>query len=158
MNWFQLSWRHLSRQYLSWRHLSISGISQLLLTRFWSNFKSRFLGPSWTDSNCHGDICPGNICHGDVCPCQRYLSWYGSDFDPTLKLDSWDQLELIPTVMATFVQATFVLATFVHFSNISAVTDLIRALFSQWECGDSPQEFFKSHRKLWQKPWYLSKS
>ena len=39
----QSSW-NLSRQHLSWRHLSISGISQLLLTRFWWNFKGSFLG------------------------------------------------------------------------------------------------------------------
>ena len=33
LNWFQLSWRHLSRQQLSWQHLSISEIFQLLLTQ-----------------------------------------------------------------------------------------------------------------------------
>ena len=104
---------------------SISAISQLLLAQFWSNFKGRFLGPSWTDSNCHVDICPGNNCPGDICPYQEYLSCYWPDSDQTLKVDSWDQLELIPTVMATFVKATFVLATFVHIRNISAVTDLI---------------------------------
>ena len=42
----KLSQWHLSSQHLSWRHLSISGISQLLLTRFWPNFKGRFLGQS----------------------------------------------------------------------------------------------------------------
>ena len=31
-------------------------------------FKGRFLGPSWTDSNCPGYICTGNICLGDICP------------------------------------------------------------------------------------------
>ena len=36
---------------------NISGISQLLLTRFWPNFKGKFLGPSWTYSNSHSDIC-----------------------------------------------------------------------------------------------------
>ena len=40
----QSAW-HLSRQHLSWWHLSISGISQLLLTRCWPNFKGRFLDP-----------------------------------------------------------------------------------------------------------------
>ena len=35
----------MSRQNMSWRHLSISGISQLLLTWFWWNFKGRFLEP-----------------------------------------------------------------------------------------------------------------
>ena len=67
-----LQW-HLSRQHLSWQHLSISGISQLLLTQFWPNFETRFLVPSWTDSNCHCDICPGNICPGDICPCDICL-------------------------------------------------------------------------------------
>ena len=33
----------MSRQHLSWRRLNISGISQLLLTRFWPNFECRFL-------------------------------------------------------------------------------------------------------------------
>ena len=56
-------------QHLSWRHLSISAISQLLLARFWPNFKGRFLGPFWTYPNCHNDICPGNIS-----PYWQYLS------------------------------------------------------------------------------------
>ena len=43
-------------QHLSWWHLSISAISQLLLARFWPNFKGRFLGPFWTYPNCHSDI------------------------------------------------------------------------------------------------------
>ena len=42
--------------------------------------------------------------------CQQYLSCYRLDFDQTLKVDSWDHFELIPTVMATFVKSTFVLA------------------------------------------------
>ena len=41
---------------------------QLLQAQFGSNFKSRFVGTSRTDSNYHGDICPGNICLGDICP------------------------------------------------------------------------------------------
>ena len=41
--------QHLSGQHLSRRHLSISGISQLLLTRFWPNFKVSFLGLSLTN-------------------------------------------------------------------------------------------------------------
>ena len=117
-------------QHLSWWHLSISGISQLLLTRFWPNFKGRFLGLSWTDFNYHSiicpcNICPGNICPGNICPYQEYLSCYWPDFDESLKIGSWDYLELISTVTVTFVQATFVIATFVHIKNISAVTDLI---------------------------------
>ena len=47
---------------------SMSAISQLLLTRFWWNFKRRLLVTSRTDSNCHSDICLGNICPGDICP------------------------------------------------------------------------------------------
>ena len=31
----------MSSQHLSWQHLSISGISQLLLSQFWPNFKDR---------------------------------------------------------------------------------------------------------------------
>ena len=64
------------RHHLTWRLMSISGISLLLLTPFWRNFKGRFLGPSLTDANSHGDICPGNICPGDICPYQEYLSCY----------------------------------------------------------------------------------
>ena len=71
---------------------SMSLISQLLLTRFWPNFKDRFLGLSWTDSNCHSDICPGNICQGDICPYQEYLSCYWPDFDQSLKVVFWDHL------------------------------------------------------------------
>ena len=109
---------------------SMSVIFQLLLTRFWPNFKRRFLGLSWTDFNCSsnicwGIICPGNICPGNICPYQEYLSCYWPDFDETLKVSSWDYIELILTVAATFVHATFVLATFVHIRNISAVTDPI---------------------------------
>ena len=56
------------------------------MTRFWPNFKSRFLGQSWTDSNYHGAICPANICPGDICPYQEYLSCYWPDFDQTLEV------------------------------------------------------------------------
>ena len=103
----------------------LSAISQLLLVRFWPNFKDKFLGLSLTDPNYHGDICPGNICPGDICPYQQYLSCYWSDFDQILKVGSWDLFEHISTFKMTFVQATFVLATFVHIRNISAVTNLI---------------------------------
>ena len=58
----------------------MSAISQLLLTRFWPNFKGRLRGPSWTDSNCHSDICPGNIC-----PYKEYLSCYWPNFDQTFR-------------------------------------------------------------------------
>ena len=71
---------------------SMSAISQLLLTRFWPNFKNRFLGQSWTDFNCYGDICSGNICPGNICQYQEYLSWYWLDFDQTLKVGSGDHL------------------------------------------------------------------
>ena len=47
---------------------SMLAISQLLLTRFWWNFKRRFLGASGTDYKCHIDICPGNIFPGEICP------------------------------------------------------------------------------------------
>ena len=77
--WTSWFW-HLYRQ-----NLSISWISQLLLTRFWWNFKDRFLGTSRTASNCHGDICPGNICPRNICPYQEYLSSSWPNFDETLK-------------------------------------------------------------------------
>ena len=98
---------HLSRQHLSWLHLSISGISQLLLTWFWWNFKGRFLRLSWTDFNYRSDICPGNICPGDICPYQEYLSCYWPNFDKTLKVGSCDYLEQISTVAAMFVLKNF---------------------------------------------------
>ena len=132
---FSWPWEHLqhlqqipavtvtfSRQHLSWLHLSISGISQLLLSQFWSNFKCSFLGNFITDSNYQVDICPGNICPGDICPYQQYLSYYWPILDQTLNKGSWDHIQQITTVTTTFVQATFVLGTFVHISNISAVT------------------------------------
>ena len=108
----------------SW-HLSISGISRLLLTRFWWIFKGRFLWTFRTYSNCQGDICPRNICPRDICPYQEYLSCYWPDFDETLQVGSWEHLEQIPSVTVTFVQAIFVLVTFVHIRNISAVTVLL---------------------------------
>ena len=99
---------------------SMLAISQLLLTRFWWNFKHRFLGTSKTDSNYQVDICPGNICSY-----QEYLSCYRPDFDEILKVTSWEHLEQIPFTKLTFLQATIVLVTFVHISNISAGTDPI---------------------------------
>ena len=86
----KLSRWQLSRQHLSWRHLSISGISHLLLIRFWLNFKGRFLGPSLTDANCRSDIFTGNICPSDICPYQEYLSCCLPYFDQTLKVGCWD--------------------------------------------------------------------
>ena len=104
---------------------SMSAISQLLLTRFWWNFKRRLLVTSRTDSNCHSDICPSNICPGDNCPYQEYLNCYWPNFDETLKVGSWYHLEQILTVTVTFVLVKFVLATFVHIRNISTVTDTV---------------------------------
>ena len=104
---------------------SMSAISQLLLTRFWWNFKHRFLGTSRIDSNYQVDICTGNICPGNIFPYQEYLSCYWPDFDGTLKVACWKHLEQIPTIKLTFVQATFVLVTFVHIRNISTVADPI---------------------------------
>ena len=73
---------------------SMSVISQLLLTRFWWNFKGRFLGTSRTDHNCQGDICPRNICPRDIWPYQEYLSCYLPDFYETLKVGSWEHLQV----------------------------------------------------------------
>ena len=79
----QLSLWNSSRQHLSWRHLPISGIFQLLLIRFWPNFKSWILGPCLKEANCHGDICTGIIASYDICPYHQYLSCCWSDFDQT---------------------------------------------------------------------------
>ena len=117
LNWFQLSWQHLSRQ-----HLSISGISQLLLPRFWPNFKSRFLGPSWTVPTVMVTCVQATFVLATFVHNQEYLSCYWPNFDQTSKVDCWDHLEMIPTVMAPFVQAIFV-----HIRNISAVIDPILA-------------------------------
>ena len=83
------------------------------------------LGTSRTDSNCHGDICPGKISSGHICTYQEYLSCYCPDFDQTLKVGSRDHLEQIPTVNVTFVQAKFVLAKLVHIRKMTAVIDPI---------------------------------
>ena len=87
----------------------MSVIYLLLLTWFWRNCKGRLLGTSRTVSDCHSDICPG-----DIYPYQEYLSCYWPDFDETLKLGFWEHLEQIPAVKVTFVKATFV-----HRKNIS---------------------------------------
>ena len=50
-------------------------------------------------------------------------------FDQILKVDSWDNIDQIPTVTVTSIQATFVLVTFVHIRNISAASDLISLCF-----------------------------
>ena len=73
---------HLSRPHLSWLHLSLSGIFQLVLTKFRPNFKGRFLGQSLTDVNCCGDIYPGNICPGNICPSECLYSFW-PNFDQT---------------------------------------------------------------------------
>ena len=66
----------MSRQHLVWWHLSRSGISQLLLTRFWQNFNGSFLGPCLTNAICHKNICLGNICSCDICSDQQYLRFF----------------------------------------------------------------------------------
>ena len=77
-------------------HLPISRISQLLLTQLWPNFKGSLLGSSLTDANPLSDICPRKMCPGDICPYQQYLSCYWLNFDETLKVGSWENLEQIP--------------------------------------------------------------
>ena len=94
---------------------SISAIFQLLMTRFWWNYKDRLPGTSRTDSNCHSDICTGKICPGDICPYKEYLSCYWPHFDQTLKVGSLEFVEQIPTVTVTFF----------HIRNISAVNNQI---------------------------------
>ena len=56
-------------------------ILQLLLTKFWPNFKGNFMGTSRTDANCYGEICPGNICPSNICLYQQYLRCFWSNFD-----------------------------------------------------------------------------
>ena len=68
---------------MPWQNLSISAISQQLVPRFWPNFKVRFLAPSITDANWHGNICSINICPGNNYPYQHNLSCYSPDFDQT---------------------------------------------------------------------------
>ena len=65
---------------VTFAHNSTSAISQLLLNRFWSNFKQRFLGTYATEYYCHHDICPGNICPGDICPYQQYKYFQAEHF------------------------------------------------------------------------------
>ena len=77
------SWTDSNCQGYICPNFSISGISQLLLPWFWQNFKSRFLGPSLTDANCHGDLCTGKICPGDIYPNQEYLGCSLPNFDQT---------------------------------------------------------------------------
>ena len=91
----------------------------------WHENDCNFLGTSRTDFNYQVDISPGNICPGDICPYQEYLSCYWPNFDKTLKVASWENLEQIPTIKLTYVHAIFVMVTFVHIRNISAVTDPI---------------------------------
>ena len=95
MNRFQPYWGHLSRQHLSWRPLSISGLSQLLLTRFWPKFKCRFLGTSSTNANCHGNICSGNICPGNIYP-KFFLTQNLLGRKTFLDLHFWTQICLNP--------------------------------------------------------------
>ena len=102
-------------------------ISQLLLTRFWWNFKGRFLWTFRTDSNCQGDICPHNICPRNICPYQEYLSCYWPDFDETLQVGSWEHLEKIPTITVTFVEAAFVQVTL----SISKISQLLLTWFNE---------------------------
>ena len=94
----------------------------LLLTQFWPNFKSRYLGTSTTDFSCHSDICPGNISPGDVCPYQQYLSSYWPNFLAVLIFVGnffffLDRTSFIPTHPPPPHK--------LNISNISALTDPI---------------------------------
>ena len=50
---------------------------------YWPDFDQTLNVGSWEhlDSNCHSDICPGNISPRNICPYQEYLSCYGPDLD-----------------------------------------------------------------------------
>ena len=61
--------------------------------------------------------------HPTETQCQQYLRCYWPDFDETLKVRAWEDLEQIPTVMVTFFSSNICpgnVATFVHISIISA--------------------------------------
>ena len=73
------------------------------------------------------DNCPCNICPGDICPYQQYLRCYWPDFDPILKVYSWDRFEHNPTVIMTFVQATL---SWYHLSTL-VIYQLLLSQFDQ---------------------------
>ena len=79
---------------LSLAQLSPS-LSHLLLTWFWPNFKSKFLEPFLTYTNCHSDICQGNICLGDICPYQEYFSFNWPNFDQTYLAQFFESLNFL---------------------------------------------------------------
>ena len=95
----------MSKQHLFLQHLSILGISQLLLTQFWPNFKGRFQGQSLTDTNCYCDICQGNICPSNISPYQHispftnqiffgpkfFWTRFFSDLNPLYPQFSWQK-------------------------------------------------------------------
>ena len=68
---------------------------------------------------------PGNICPGYICPYQQYLRCYWPDFDPILKVYSWDRFEHNPTVKWTFVLLHF----FGRHLSISAIPQLLLTRF-----------------------------
>ena len=82
-----------------WQYLSKSAISQLLLTRLWPNLKVSFLGPTLTDVDGLGDICPSNIWPRNICPYQQYLSCSCTNFS---KVDFWGLVYQMPCVRGTF--------------------------------------------------------
>ena len=94
-------------------NITLSAIYQLLLTQFWWNCKGRLLETSRTDSDCHDDICPGNIY-----PYQDNLSCYSPDFD-----DFKSRFQ-----GTSFVQATFVQVKFAH-NSTSAISQLLLTRF-----------------------------
>ena len=61
---------------------NISAVTDPILTKLQ---KDRFLGPSLTDANCHGDICQTNICLGHICPYQEYVAQFWPNiWDPII--------------------------------------------------------------------------
>ena len=87
-------------------------ISQLLLTRFWPNFKLRFLGTTRTDFNCHGNICPGNICPGNICTYQQPSIFYF-----IYKFKSYWSLTLKTQVLFFFIVVILIQTMTVHNLN-----------------------------------------
>ena len=118
----------MSRQYFSVQHMSILGISQLLLTWFWPNFKGRFFGPSLTYDICPGIICPYNICTFQHQPSwwhlsRQHMSWQHKfvglkNFGPKILtiFNTYDRF--FPATTFFFLQEVFLLILYINFANI----------------------------------------
>ena len=104
-------------------------VRTILPSRFQFKFEKR--SPNWGPRNLHKERSVPTLTGEGINThtSRQHLSIsgisYWSDFHQTLKVESLDLVQKMPTVIVTFVQATYALVTFVHISNISAVTVLI---------------------------------